>query len=283
MAIWKPIVGRFVDLAGFQAHVDALKFDGWTPAFVVVHNTSAPTLANYAEWRAHPDKHGNWTPEQWGRNLASYYQGQGWSAGPHAFVCPDGILLFTPFTTPGVHSPSWNPRTWGVETVGEFESEQFDNGVADNLIGALAILHARVGLDPADYKFGTRGLHFHKEDPETTHKNCPGRNMNKAALVLAVSERMKAASPGDHIDVPAAVQVAPTSDMTADELISVPWLQASLNKLGANLTIDGQIGQRTKAAVLAFQSGHGLRADGIAGPITRRAIKTAIAGVPSGT
>ena len=273
---WKPIVGRFVDLAGFQAHVDALKFDGWTPAFIVVHNTSAPTLANYAEWRAHPDKHGNWTPEQWGRNLASYYQGQGWSAGPHAFVCPDGILLFTPLTTPGVHSPSWNSRTWGIETVGEFESEPFDNGPADNLIGALAILHARVGLDPADYKFGTRGLHFHKEDPETTHRSCPGRNMVKDALVFAVSEHIKAMHSGDHVDVPATVQTAPTAEMTDEEMTSVTWLQASLNKLGAMLAVDGDLGARTKLAVKAFQAGTGLREDGIAGPITRRAIKAAL-------
>ena len=46
-------------------------------------------------------------PEGWARTLASYYIGQGWSAGPHAFVCPDGILLFTPFTEKGTHSPAW--------------------------------------------------------------------------------------------------------------------------------------------------------------------------------
>lgn len=185
------IVGKFVNLDGLATHVAGLHFNGWHPNFVVVHNTSSPTLANYAEWRAHPEKHGNWTPEQWGRNLIGYYAGQGWHAGPHLFVCPDGILLFSPLTSPGVHSPSWNLRTWGVETVGEFESEPFDNGVADNLTGALAILHAAAKLDPAAYKLGVSGLHLHKEDPKTSHRNCPGKNIIKSDLVRDVQARMK--------------------------------------------------------------------------------------------
>jgi GH24 family phage-related lysozyme (muramidase) len=196
------IVGKFVDLAGFAAHVEGLVFTVWTPQFVVVHNTSAPTLANYADWRAHPERHGNWTPEQWLKNLAGYYSGLGWNAGPHAFVCPDGVGLFTPFTQRGTHSPAWNSITWGIETVGEFETEPFDDGSKTNLIAVLGILHARIGLNPADYKFGVRGIHFHKEDPITTHKTCPGKNMVKADLVADVVAYMQATHPGGHAEIP---------------------------------------------------------------------------------
>ncbi len=204
------IVGKFVDLSGFAAHVEALAFTGWTPQFVVVHNTSAPSLANYADWRAHPERHGNWTPEQWLQNLRSYYANEEhWTAGPHAFVCPDGIGLFTPFTQRGTHSPAWIAITWGIETVGEFETEPFDNGSRTNLIAVLGILHARIGLNPADYKFGAHGLHFHKEDPITTHKTCPGRHMVKADLVADVVSYMQAAHPGDHVEVPIAAHTAP--------------------------------------------------------------------------
>ena len=192
------IVGKFVDVNGFAAHVASLKFGLWRPNFVVVHNTSAPTLADYRDWRAHPDKHGSWTPEGWAHNLASYYSGLGWTAGPHAFVCPDGILLFTPLTQRGTHSPSWNFISWGIETVGEFESEPFDNGSRDNLIACLGILHHSAGLDPADYKIGVRGLHFHKEDVRTTHRTCPGRHIVKADLVTAVADYMRQLGPGDH-------------------------------------------------------------------------------------
>jgi hypothetical protein len=202
------IVGKFVDLAGFAAHVEGLVFTGWRPQFVVVHNTSIPSLATFADWLAHPEKHGGWTHEKWLQNLASYYANeQGWKAGPHAFVCPDGIGLFTPFTQHGTHSPAWNDRTWGIETVGEFETEPFGDGSQTNLIAVLGILHARIGLNPADYKFGVRGIHFHKEDPVTTHKTCPGRNMDKSALVNGVVAYMQLAHPGDHVVVPISAHV----------------------------------------------------------------------------
>lgn len=280
--MWKGIVGKFVDVAGLQSHVDGLVFTGWTPQFVVVHNTSAPDLATYAGWRAHPERHGNWTPEQWARNLESYYQGQHppWSGGPHAFVCPDGILLFTPLTTPGTHSPAWNSRTWGIETVGEFMRDPFDNGTRDNLVATLATLHARLGLHPGDYKFGVRGIHFHKEDPVTTHKSCPGDHMVKAELVRAVEVRMMSMHPGDHIEIPARVQAAPTTDLTVEQMTSVAWLQKALSELGANLAVDGAPGPRTRQATAEFQRTHALTVDGVAGPVTRLAIVRALAASP---
>jgi hypothetical protein len=278
--MWKGIVGRFVDVAGFQAHVDSLTFTGWRPSFVVVHNTSEPDLALYREWRANPGKHGNWTPEQWAHNLASYYAGMGWSGGPHAFVAPDGILLFTPFTMPGTHSPAWNSRTWGIETVGEFEHEPFDGGTRDNLVAVLGILHARIGLNPADQKLGVRGLHFHKEDPVTTHKSCPGRHMVKADLVAAVTDYIERLHPGDHEDIAPGVHTAPTSALAPNELISPAWLQAHLNSAGAKpeLAVDGRIGEATREAVTQFQLKHGLVPDGVAGPLTRLAVAKAAHG-----
>lgn len=190
---WRGIVGKFVDLAGFREHVAGLKFDGWRPSFVVVHNTSEPDLAKWHEWRGRS----GWSPEQWARNLEGYYKGMGWQAGPHCFVAPDGILLFTPLTVPGTHSPAWNSRTWGIETVGEFEREAFEGTSSQaSLVGVLAALHGRVGLDPADYHFGVRGLHFHKEDPKTTHKECPGNLMVKEKLVFDVVSAMEADNSG---------------------------------------------------------------------------------------
>jgi uncharacterized protein (TIGR02594 family) len=50
----------------------------------------------------------------------------------------------------------------------------------------MSILHRLFGLDPANYKQGVRGLHFHKEDPGTTHKTCPGKNVKKEEIVRDV-------------------------------------------------------------------------------------------------
>lgn len=45
-------------------------------------------------------------------------------------------------------------------------------------------------------------------------------------------------------------------------------LQKILNAQGANLTVDGQYGPKTQAAVKAYQQANGLTADGIFGPLT---------------
>ena len=45
-------------------------------------------------------------------------------------------------------------------------------------------------------------------------------------------------------------------------------IQTGLNKLGYALTVDGEFGSLTDAAVHKFQSEHGLETDGIVGPIT---------------
>lgn len=235
------IVGKFFpNLEGFQPYVEALPLTSAFPLFTVVHNSSVPDLALYAEWLAHPERHGHWTHEQWLRNLGAYYSSMGWHAGPHAFVCPDGVGLLTPLTQPGTHSPSWNSKTWGIETVGEFDRESFGGPVRNNLIQVLAVLHRKSHLDPAAYVFGKRGLHLHKEDPVTTHKSCPGKLLDKPELVSAVrtaigdapllktiepsdvddmlDEIAKGMSPGDKLDVPISAQEADTAHMSDDDL-----------------------------------------------------------------
>lgn len=55
---------------------------------------------------------------------------------------------------------------------------------------------------------------------------------------------------------------------------SIADLQWRLNRAGAKpaLTVDGFYGPGTKEAVRAFQAGHGLYQDGLAGPMTRAAL-----------
>jgi peptidoglycan hydrolase-like protein with peptidoglycan-binding domain len=259
------LVGKSFSIDEFKSYVEGVTFNGWTPKFVVVHNTSSPTQALYKSWH---DRKG-WTIEQWLKNLASYYAGLGWNGCPHLFVAYDRICVLNDLRYRGTHSPSWNAFSWGVETVAEFESEVFSGGVKDNLIAALAILHNRIGLNPADYKLGVRGLHFHKEDIKTTHRNCPGRNLYKSLLVDDVVAYMNKGEVS-HADIPEAVHTADSSILTQEEAISNTWLQEQLNiSLGTHLKIDGIIGEQTKLAVRKFQYNHNLKVDGIAGPLTR--------------
>ena len=146
---WKGIVNRAFTPTQFADYVAGLTFSLWRPQFVVLHNTGAPTLA---QWRAGPT-----TPQQRILNLEHFYRDtQGWSAGPHLFVADDFIWAFTPLTTSGVHSPSWNAVSWGVEMVGDYAQEDFDQGpgaaVAANTVFALATLHTALWLDPEELR-----------------------------------------------------------------------------------------------------------------------------------
>jgi N-acetylmuramoyl-L-alanine amidase len=191
---WKEIVGKSFAPSAFDEYVNGLSFGLWRPKFIVVHNTSAPDTKTWQGWQARKPK---LTDEQWARNLVGFYRDQQhWSAGPHLFVTPGGILAFSPLTGQGVHSPAWNSISWGVETVGEFETDPFDGAVRINLISALATLHTAAGLSPLPYERGRHGLHFHKEDPLTNHKSCPGRNMVKDRLVADVVAEIQRRHPG---------------------------------------------------------------------------------------
>jgi len=115
MPAWKGIVGRGFTAADFEQYVQTIKLTLWHPQFVVLHNTFIPRLA---DWHQVPG-------EQRMQNLQHYYcDTQHWSAGPHLFIADDLIWVFTPLDTPGVHSPSWNAISWGVELVGDYTTEE---------------------------------------------------------------------------------------------------------------------------------------------------------------
>lgn len=278
------IINKAFSIEEFKKYVDAIDLKSWKPQFPVVHNTSVPSMKLYRSWH---DKQG-WTIEQWGKNLASYYSGMGWNGCPHLFVCYDKILVLNPLDKRGTHTPSWNSISWGIETTAEFETEPFEGSIKDNLVAAVAILCAKAGFDPAKFVLGKSGIHFHKEDRNTTHKTCPGKNLVKADFVADVVEYMneklgaKLQTPNafseDHPHISEATQIEDTSKLTDEELTSVKWVQSRLNALKtANppLVADGIVGRKTKDAVKLFQKQKWLTIDGIAGPVTRKALKAA--------
>jgi hypothetical protein len=174
MENWKGIVGKGFSPEDFEVYVSALEFSDWHPQFIVLHNTVKPTLS---QWHSV-------SGEQRMKNLESFYKDvQKWSAGPHLFIADDLIWAFTPLTTSGIHSPSWNKIAWGVEVVGDFEVESFEGSIYDNTLSALTTLHALRNLDPAT-------LRLHKEDPLTTH-NCPGSGINKSDIVGKIIDRVQ--------------------------------------------------------------------------------------------
>ncbi len=183
MPVWKGIVGRSFKASEFQEYVQSIKLGSWRPQFIVLHNTYIPRLTDWHKVSG----------QQRMTNLEQYYRDtQHWSAGPHLFVADDLIWVFTPLDTPGVHSPSWNAISWGVELVGDYSVEDLAPGVQENATQALAALCALAGVIPD-------GLRLHKEDPRTTHKNCPGAKVVKSDVIGLVTACLADKFPGEHI------------------------------------------------------------------------------------
>lgn len=180
MTAWKGIVGKAFTPESFQAYVDTLSFVQWTPEFVVLHNTQIPTFAEWHEVSGVRRMHG----------LAAYFRDERqWSGGPHLFIADDFIWAFTPLTVPGVHSPSWNRVSWGVEMIGEYDRELLSPEVFRNTVAALVTLHKAIGKS-ADT------LRLHKHDPLATgpHLRCPGAHVIQSEIVAALAAGLGSSS-----------------------------------------------------------------------------------------
>jgi hypothetical protein len=175
MTVWRGWIGQAFTPADFIEYVGAQRWESWRPNFCVVHNTQSPTLARWHETGGKRQMDA----------LERYYRDeQHWSAGPHLFIDDAVVWVGTPLTVPGVHSPSWNGVSWGVETVGDYDRERWLPAIAQNLASALATLHDAIGLDPET-------MRWHKDDPRTTHKGCPGRNfIEKTDLVAMIRAKL---------------------------------------------------------------------------------------------
>ncbi|MBN9620037.1 MAG: peptidoglycan-binding protein [Actinobacteria bacterium] len=80
--------------------------------------------------------------------------------------------------------------------------------------------------------------------------------------------------------IPLTSSSCPT-DITEGEVDGcVTELQDLLNVHGAGISVDGDFGPGTLAAVKSFQSGHGLTADGVVGPQTKAALDASVAPSP---
>lgn len=174
MLTWKGIVGKSFTPTEFEAYVHTLSWNKWRPSFIVLHNMAIPSLAQ------RPDG----LTAQHIKGLEVFYRDtQKWSAGPHLFVDDKQIWVFTPLTTPGVHSPSWNSMAIGIEMLGDFATESFSEGrglaVRNNVTQAIASISHVLGIDPSTMK-------LHKEDKKTTHI-CPGKNVIKSEVIAEVT------------------------------------------------------------------------------------------------
>jgi hypothetical protein len=251
--MWKDIVstsadGRGMSDGGASDYVNSLSFTKWRPSGIVIHNTGAPTLA---QWQSYP-------AAKRIVNLVDYYKNtMKWSAGPHAFIAPDLIWPFTPFNTQGVHSPSYNGTHLGFELVGDYSRDDDDRGpgfqAKMHLIALCGIVCSKLGLDPE----GPGVIRFHKEDPLTSHKDCPGSNMNKSEVISLIQQWM-AGGAGDHVGNPLSVDPPRFKEWQG-------WVAPSVKAEGLNLRQFASASSRV-ISVLVMGTPLTVVAEGMNGP-----------------
>lgn len=215
-----PAVKRGFTQEQFRAYVQGLAFGAWRPSLIVWHNTAAPSLAQWQKTAADDRAKGLVAGTTRIANLERYFRDDnGWSGAPHLFVADDLIWVFNRLDKPGVHSPSWNSISIGIEMVADFDKEDDDSGaglkVRNNTIFATAVLCETFGLDP------NTAIKLHREDPKTTHA-CPGKDfaLDKADAVRAVAALLTGGEHGAHDapDTPSPTSAEQHGITTADDL-----------------------------------------------------------------
>ena len=195
-----PFVGKcFPTAKEFLDYLDDIKFGAWRPRYVTMHHTGGPSLKTWRTY-AHGTRKVPITDAQWMKNLASYYGNEmKWSSGPHFFFTPDNFCVLSLPDRRGVHAKSFNADSWGVECVGEFDSEAFTSELANRYAEGFACLYLALGLSPGPYEYRKRGLHFHRDDP-LTNKTCPGKKVNRDSMINLIGIHIAAMSEGSSVD-----------------------------------------------------------------------------------
>ena len=153
----------------FANYLKAKKFGDVVPTSLVLHHTWRPTVES-------------WNGVQTVDALKKYYENLGWSAGPHVFVAPDGIWLFTDMAKVGIHAGEAN-AVWtqngilesysiGVEIVGDYDEKVWEGDVLQNALCCISELKKCLNLYNID-------IRFHRE---FSPKTCPGNAITKEWL-----------------------------------------------------------------------------------------------------
>lgn len=106
------------------------------------------------------------------------YEKKGWEAGPHLFIAPEGIWLFTDSEEQGRHANQGNLGSIGIEIIGRYDDKNPSGKIWDNAKFAITILLKKFNLSLKD-------IHFHREyNPK---KSCPGKAVTREWLIKELS------------------------------------------------------------------------------------------------
>jgi N-acetylmuramoyl-L-alanine amidase CwlA len=176
------ILNKKLSLAEFEKYIKGKDFAPNNPCKLVIHHTWKPTEQD-------------WKGATTILALKKFYEGKEWSAGPHLFVAPDGIWLFTDMNTQGIHAGVGNYRSIGIEVVGNYDGAKWSGQIKDLAFGVIKALKAE--LEILD-----ENICFHRD--YNVYKTCPGTAITKKWIL----EKLK--------------EVAPVAENTTTEPVEPP-------------------------------------------------------------
>lgn len=165
------IDGRVMAPEEFAAYVEELVFPEPLPNRIFLHHTWKPTVESWRGRSTILAMKAYYEKQLWWDTQGRLHEG--WTAGPHLFVAPDGIWLFSDLRFDGVGVYGNNYRTRHLEMVGDYDQIAPSGAVLDYTVAALGILNHRLGLDP-------RKLAFHRD---FSTKSCPGWAVRKEWII----------------------------------------------------------------------------------------------------
>ena len=124
------ILNKKMSAQQFDRYLKGLKIYPWTRTInkIVLHHTSSPVES----WQNSGSMLHYW-------NL---YRSRGWKSGPHIFIAPNGVWLFTPITKQGTCSAKEaNKNSIHIEVVGryynDFPGEDIESIAADVIVSIM--------------------------------------------------------------------------------------------------------------------------------------------------
>jgi N-acetylmuramoyl-L-alanine amidase CwlA len=173
------IINKKLSLNEFQDYVIKKDFGSYPPTFLVIHHTFSPIEDDHdGKLEA-----GEWNGQRTIDGLKRYYEGKGWSAGPHLFIADDGIWLFTDMYDVGIHAGEGNGTmktgySIGIEVVGDYDKKIWDEETKTNTVGVIKTLLSRLKIPESK-------IMFHRD---YSTKTCPGTAITKDWVIKQLKE-----------------------------------------------------------------------------------------------
>jgi len=164
LADWTWVHARGMTAEEFSAYVGGLSLPGHS---LFLHHTWKPTVESWRGMQTMLAMKGYYEQQRWKDARGQEYEG--WTAGPHIFVAPDGIWLFSALREDGVGVAGHNYHSRHVEMVGNYDLARPEGEVLRLTVITLALLCGCMGLEAEE-------ILFHRD---FSTKTCPGKMVSK--------------------------------------------------------------------------------------------------------